>query len=161
MPERPDDEALVRQDRLPRQRPDQVGDEERADDEEQQHVLPAAAAERDPVRERVADQQREDRRDAGIFERADELGVVVAKRVRVVVPGPVERIAEPEGVAGLERLVPEEPERGDEEQREPRQARREQEVRRQPAMPVEEGHVDLLARIGRAHAPNTRCHFCR
>ena len=59
-----DDDAVVGEDRLPGERPDQVRDEERRDDEEQQEVLPAAAAEGDPVRERVADQEREHRRDA-------------------------------------------------------------------------------------------------
>src|SRR5207247_10309540 len=47
MPERRRDEAAVREDRLPREGPDQVGDEEGPDDEEQEHVLPAPAAERE------------------------------------------------------------------------------------------------------------------
>ena len=38
------DEAVVREDVLPRERPDQVRDEERRDDEEEQQVLPAPAA---------------------------------------------------------------------------------------------------------------------
>ena len=44
-----DDDALVGEDRLPGERPDQVGDEEGRDDEEEEQVLPAPAAERDPV----------------------------------------------------------------------------------------------------------------
>ena len=52
-------EARVRQDRLPGQRADQVRDEERHDHREQHRVPVAAAAERDDVRERVADQERE------------------------------------------------------------------------------------------------------
>ena len=75
--ERVHHEARVRQDRLPRQRADQVRDEERHDHEQQQRVPVAAAAERDHVRERVADQEREQRGQAGVLERADELLVVV------------------------------------------------------------------------------------
>ena len=38
-PQRVGDEAVVSEDRLPGQRPDQVGDEERRDDREQEQVL--------------------------------------------------------------------------------------------------------------------------
>ena len=50
-------------------------------------------------------------------------------------------------VPGLERLVGEEPERDEEEDGEPGEARREQEVRSEAAVPVEEAHV-----------PTTDCH---
>ena len=43
--ERMQDEAVVREDALPGERPNQVRDEERRDDEEEQQVLPAPAAE--------------------------------------------------------------------------------------------------------------------
>ena len=76
--ERVDDEAVVGEDRLPGERPDQVRDEERRHDDQQQQVLPPAAAERDPVRDRVAEDEREQRRDAGVLDRADELRAVVA-----------------------------------------------------------------------------------
>ena len=52
-----DDEAVILQDRLPGERPDEVRDEERRDDEQEQQVLPAPAAEGDPVREGVADEE--------------------------------------------------------------------------------------------------------
>ena len=63
-PERVRDEAAVGEDRLPGERPDQVRDEERRDDQQQQQVLPAPAAEGDEVRERVADEERDHGRDA-------------------------------------------------------------------------------------------------
>src|SRR6266508_1014464 len=52
-----DDGPLIREDRLPGERPNQVRDEERRNDEKQQEVLPPAATERDPVDEWVADQE--------------------------------------------------------------------------------------------------------
>ena len=61
-----EDEAAVGEDRLPGERPDQVRDEERRDDREQEEVLPAAAAEGDPVDERVADDERDRRRQPGV-----------------------------------------------------------------------------------------------
>ena len=131
-----DDETVVGEDRLPGERPDQIRDKERRDDEEEQQVLPAPAAKRDPVRNRIADQERKHRCDARVFERADEVPFVVPDCVPVVPPGPAERVAEVER-ARFERLVSEKPEWDEEENGEPEHAGREQEVRRQPPMPMQ------------------------
>ena len=147
----------VGEDVEPRQRPHEVRHEERRDDQDQEDVLPPSCAERDPVDERVGDEQREDRRDARVDERAHELLVVVADRVPVVRERPVERVAGVER-AGLERLVAEEAERGDEEQHQPDDPRQEQEIRRQPLVAVEEAHslrpacVDSMRRAPSATA---------
>src|SRR4029450_2385211 len=114
-------------------------DEERRDDAEQQEVLPPAAAERDPVRDGIAHDERERSRDPGVLERADEVAAIVADRVPVVAPGPGERVAEVDR-PGLEGLVGEEAERQEEEDRQPRYPGREQQVRRQTAVTVEEAH---------------------
>src|SRR5205085_3440597 len=122
------------------ERADQVRDEERRDDEEQEQVPPAPTAERDPVRERIAEQQREHRRDPCVLERARELRAVPADRGAVVPPRPRERVADVE-VARLERLVDEKPERDREEEGEVDQPRRKQEVRRQAAVAVQESQA--------------------
>jgi hypothetical protein len=90
------DETLVGQDVLPGQRADQIRDEERRDDRQQQQVLPASAAECDPVRQRVADHEREHGRDPGVDERADQVLVVGLDRVPVVRELPRELEAEVE-----------------------------------------------------------------
>ena len=115
-----DDWALVREDVQPRERPDQVRDEERRDDREQEQVPPRARAERDPVHERVREQQRDDGRDARVQERAEELLAVVRERLREVreLPRELEVREDPR----LQRLVPEEAERDQEEQPEPERA---------------------------------------
>ena len=141
--QRVDDEAVVGEDRLPGEGPDQVRDEEGRDEEEQEQVLPAAAAEGDPVCDRVADDERECRRDACVLERPDELRAVVPDRVPVVPPRPGERVAEVD-VARLQRLVGEIAERNDEERRQPQDARREQQVRREAPMSVEEAQACRL-----------------
>ena len=144
--ERVHDEAVVGEDRLPGERPDQVGDEEGRDDDQQQQVLPAAAAERDPVRDRVADHEREQRRDPRVLERADELGAVVRDRVPVVAPRPREGVSRrrscPTAATGR-RGSPSGTRKKTAEEEQPG---REQQVRRQPAMPVEEAHRPLLSR---------------
>ena len=68
-----DDRAFVGEDVQPRERPDEVRDEERRDDEEQEEVPPRPGAERDPVHERVREEEAGNRRDARVEERADEL----------------------------------------------------------------------------------------
>ena len=152
--ERIHDEPVVREDRLPGERPDQIGDEERRDDEKQQEVLPPSAAKGDPVGDGITDQQCEQRRDSRVLERADELGAVVPDRVPVVSPRPGERVPEVD-VAGLQRLVREEAQRDEEEHREPRDAGREQQVRRQPTMAMEEVHGRVSRRSGSATASGT------
>ena len=121
--EEADDRPLVGEDVQPGERPHEVGDEERRDDEEQEEVPPRPGAERDPVDERVGEERaRATRRDPGVEERADELLVVVRDRVREVreLPGELEvRVERP----GLQRLVPEEAERDEEEEREPERSR--------------------------------------
>ena len=82
----------------------------------------------------------------------DEPGVVALERVPVVAPGPVEGVPDVER-ARLEGLVPEEPQRDQEEDRKPGHARQEQQVGRQTSMAVEEAH-GLYAR----QAPSTACH---
>ena len=73
MLERVNDEPVVGEDGLPGERPDQVRDEERRHDEEQQEVLPPTAAERDPVRDGIAQHERKNGRDPCVLERTDEL----------------------------------------------------------------------------------------
>ncbi len=75
-----DDRALVGEDVEPGERPDEVRDEEGRDDEEQEEVPPRPGPERDPVDERIREQQARDGRDPGVQERAHELLVVVADR---------------------------------------------------------------------------------
>ena len=82
--------AVVGEDRLPGDGPDQVGGEERRDHREQHHVPPSPRLEGDRVGERVGDQQREQRRRPGVLEGADELRVVERQRVAVVRPVPAE-----------------------------------------------------------------------
>jgi hypothetical protein len=82
--EEADDRSLVGQDVEPRERPDEVRDEERCDDEEEEQVPPRPGAERDPVDERIGEQERDRGRDAGIEERAEQLLVVVGEGVREV-----------------------------------------------------------------------------
>ena len=82
------DEPLVGEDGLPGERPDQIRHEERRHDEQKQEVLPATATERDPVRQRIAEDECQQRCDTGVFERANEMAVVVAERVPVVTPRP-------------------------------------------------------------------------
>ena len=97
--------ARVIQDRLPCERAHQVGDEERQDHREQQRVAPAPAAERDRVRERVADQQDRPVDEPGVPERAEELRAVVVPRVRVGREVPAEAVAG-EDRPGLQRDLP-------------------------------------------------------
>jgi hypothetical protein len=68
--------------------------------------------------------------------------VVRRDRVGVVRELPSELVAEVER-AGLERLVQQEPERREEEDREPCESRREQEIGNGAAMPVEEAQLTL------------------
>src|SRR6266567_3522356 len=140
-----DHHALIGEDRLPRERPDQVGDEEGSDDEEQEQVLPASAAKRDPVGERIAEEKRQDRRDPRVLERADEVPAVVPNRIPVVPPGPGEGVADVEAPR-FERLVREETEWDDEEEPEIEQPGRKQEVGREIPMTVQESHAYRLAR---------------
>src|SRR5207248_1941345 len=137
--QRSDDEAVVGEDRLPRERADQVRDEEGRDDQQEEKVLPPAAAEGDPVGDRIADQERDRRREPGVLERAEELRLVVANRVPVVPPGPGERVAELDR-PGLERLVSEKPERDEKENSQPEHTGRKEQVRRKPAMTMEKPH---------------------
>jgi len=165
--ERVHDEAVVGEDRLPRERPDQVGDEERRHDEQQQQVLPPAAAECDPVGHRVAQDEREQRRDPGVFQGADELRPVVVQRRPVVPPRPGEREPDIE-VTGLQRLVRQEAEGHDEERRQEQRPRSEQHVRGQPAVTVEQVHAEtpISRRSGSATGSGTsgcsarRCRRC-
>ena len=152
-----DDESVVREDVLPGQRPDQVRDEERGDDEEQEQVLPAPAAERDPVGQRVRDEEREDRGDPRVLERADELLLVGAEGLRVVLPGPGERVPDAHRPL-LQRRVPEVVERDDEEEEQEGDPRSQQQVRGQPAVSMEEAHASRVAtrRSRPATAPGTR-----
>ena len=96
-------EARVGQDRLPRQRPDQVGHEEGGDHGQEQRVAPLPAAEGDHVGQRIADQKGDHRGQAGVHERAEELLPVVGDRVRVIGELPAEQVALFER-ARLERL---------------------------------------------------------
>ena len=148
--EEADDRPLVGEDVQPRERPHEVGDEERRDDHEQEQVAPGPRPERDPVHERIRENEARDRRDPRVDERADELLVVVADPVREVreLPGELEVREEP----GLERLVAQERERDQEEDREPEDPRREQQVRRGAPVPVEErahASIDRLLALDR------------
>ena len=122
-----DHRTLVEQDRLPREGADQVGGEERRDHRQQQHPAPPAGAERDRVRERVGDQQRQGRGHAPVQERAQVLLLVVRDRVGEVRELP----REPKPAlqrAGLERDHAHEEHGHDEEQTQPQQAGAQQQV---------------------------------
>ena len=108
-PQHADDRPVVGEDRLPRDRPDQVGDEERRDDEDEEDVLPLPRPEGDPVRERVAERERQHGRDPRVPERPHELLAVVRERLAVVGELPGELVARED--PALQRLVGEEPER--------------------------------------------------
>ena len=69
------------------------------DHEQEEQVLPASAAERDPVRERVADRERRHGRDPRVLERADELRLVRRDGVAEVRPRPAEGEATGRGPA--------------------------------------------------------------
>ena len=124
--EHADDRPLVGEDVEPGERPHEVGDEERRDDDEQEQVPPRPGPERDPVGERVREHEARDGRDARVHERADQLLVVVPDPVREVreLPRELEVGEEP----GLQRLVAEEREGDDEEDPEPEDPRREEQV---------------------------------
>ena len=120
---------------------DEVRDEEGCDDEEQEEVSPGPP-ERDPVHERVGEQERRGRRDHRVEERAEKLLSVVGERIREVreLPGELEVPVRP----GLERLVAEESERDQEEEARAMPSPAQQEVRREPGMLVEErAHATL------------------
>ena len=87
----------VGQDRLPRERPDQVGHEERRDHGQEQRVAPPPATEGDDVGERIADQEGGHRGHPAYSNERRNCSVVVGDRVGVVRELPVE------DVAGLER----------------------------------------------------------
>src|SRR5262249_7517982 len=136
----------------PRERADEVRDEERSDDQEQEEVAPPPGSERDPVDERVRDQQRRDGRDARVDERAEQLLVVIAHRLGEVreLPGELEAGERPR----LPRLVAEKAEGNGEEEPQPDDPGQEQHPRRQPSMPMEPPHA-----LPRAYWPSTLCHF--
>src|SRR5829696_1622846 len=125
--ERAHHEPVVAQDRLPGQRADQVGDEERDDHRQQHRVAPAPATERDHVGERVPDDEAEQRGQPGVLERAQELLVERRDRVGVVRELPVEQETGV-GCARLERLEQHVAERQGEEQRQPSQPRQQEQV---------------------------------
>src|SRR5207248_10610925 len=104
--EQPDDEPVIGEDRLPGQRADEIGDEERRDDAQEQQVLPAATPERDPVRHGIADNERDQGGQAGVDERALELAAVALERAPVVAPLPGEVETE-DDAPRLQRLVDE------------------------------------------------------
>ncbi len=114
-----------------------------------------ARPECDPVRERIAEEKRRDRRDSRVLERTDELCPVAADRVPVVPPRPGERVTDFEG-ARPQRLVRKEAEGNDEEEREIQQAGCKQEIRRQPSMPVQEPHE-----LEQGHLHQAEIRFCQ
>ena len=120
-----DQRALVGEDRLPGERPDQVGGEEGGDDGEQDQALPAPGAEGDRVCERVGDRESQHRGDGAVCERAHELLAVGRERIAEVPERPVEDEAVLERAA-LERDDAHEEHRHDEEEAEPQRPRRQQ-----------------------------------
>ena len=134
--EKGNDDAVVGEDRLPREGPNQVRDEERRDHEQEEEVLPPPTAKRDPVRERVTDRERDRRRGPRVLERADELRLVGGDGVAEVPPRPAE--AEEREEPLLEGHLPEVVHRHDEEDEQPRHPRGEERIRRQPSAAMEE-----------------------
>ncbi len=126
-----DRRALIGEDRLPGERPDQVGGEEGRDHREQQQPLPAPDPEGDRVGKRVGDRQREDGGDGAVGERAPELLSVGRDRVGEVAERPVEDEAVLDRAA-LERDDAHEEHGHDEEDDEPERARRRQHDGGQP-----------------------------
>ena len=99
-----DDRAVVAEDRLPGDRADQVGGEERRDHREQEQQAPARAdLEGDRVGERIGDQQREQGRGAGVPHRAQDLIAAALERVGEVRPLPGEGEAAARERAGAQR----------------------------------------------------------
>ena len=84
-------EAVVGQDRLPRQRADQERHEERQDHQTEQQVLVAARLERDDVGQRIGEHQRHHGGGERVGKRPQDLVLVCAERVRVVAEVPRER----------------------------------------------------------------------
>src|SRR6185503_13169422 len=70
--EEPDNRPLVGQDVQPGERPHEIRDEERGDDEEEKEIAPRPSPERDPVDERIREQEARDSRDPRIDERPYE-----------------------------------------------------------------------------------------
>src|SRR5207247_9057535 len=92
------------------------------------------------VRNRKPTDDRDHDRDRCILKRANEVAVVVPDRVPVIAPLPREGVAEVDR-ARLERLVAEEAQRDEEEDGEPEQPRRQEQVRPQPSMTMKEAHA--------------------
>ena len=159
----PDDRPLVGKDVEPRERPHEIGDEERRDDDEQEEVPPRPGAEGDPVDERVREDEACDRRDPRVDERANELLSIPAVGVRAQcvheireLPAEMEVRKDP----GLQRLIAEKPHRHQKEDREPEHPWREQQVGREAPMAVEErSHRRNLVLFG-ATAPALRATSC-
>ena len=124
----PEDDAVVRQDDLPRDGPQQEAREERRDDHEQQQVLVGAAAERDGVGQREPERERQDRGQPAVHDRPADPRPVLLERLRVDPPVPalLEAVVD---VPGPQRDQEHLDRRVDVEDGQEQQARREQRVR--------------------------------
>ncbi len=123
--------AVVGEDRLPGEGPDQVGGEERGHHREQHRVAPAPRLEGDRVGQRVAERQRERGREPRVDEGAHELGVVERERIGVVGPVPVE-VEAAEGTR-VQRQLPHVVQGDYEEEDQPDRPRHKQEIGDGPA----------------------------
>lgn len=139
-----DHRAAVGEDRLPGQGADQEAGEERRDHQDHDQIAPAARAEGDEVRERVAEQQAQHGRGGGVGDRAQELRPVLGQRVPVggEVPGDLVALLQRARLHGGGGLVDH---RRREEDDQPEDAGQQQPVRRPPAAPAR----GLLLRRGR------------
>ena len=137
--QRGDHPALVGQDLLPGDGPQQEADEERRDHQHQQQVAPPPGLERDRVGQRVGDGERQHGGDERVQERAAERRGVLAERLGVV--GERERLRVDADLGalrpGLRGRREQRDERHEEEDRQPGHAGQQQEVRRaaEPAGP--------------------------
>ncbi len=157
---RVDDPAVVGEDRLPGHGPHDEAREERQDDQQQHEVAPAPRLERHEVGEREGDDQAQHRRRARVDQRAHELIDVL--RHGVGVDAPVPRLRE--AVVRVARLQ-RHPELGDDrdrvEERQPDQARRDEQDRQQGTAAAQRQASAARRRLRRgpagAHAPVTFC----
>src|SRR3972149_11607506 len=143
------DRPVVSQDDPPADRANEEAREERGDAEEEEQVLPAAALECDRVGERIADQEAEDRREAAEDDRVREVLRELRNAARVVLKVPhLGWCREPRPKRALGEAEEQHLDvRDHEEQEEPEQAWRHEQVWDRAAAP-EERHARQASSVG-------------
>ena len=147
--ERAEDHAVVGEEETPLHRSDDERNEEGREDQEQERGLPAARVERDPVRHRVGDEERDHGHRARIQDRSDQELPAVGDRIDVVGELPREMETAEEQATALQGRVDRHPERDEEEGEEPDAARHGQCVRHELALESAPGPRHAAARTVR------------